>query len=113
MYEYIDGNGNKYIIKNEGKIIIEYIPIKPHLSSSGVYDGGDYIKKEISSQEWNRLILIFDEAIRKKESHITNRVKKSGMIILQEKNKKKTYIIGPNSKELLEIEIFLQVIIKK
>lgn len=34
------------------------------------------------------------------------------MIIIQEKNKKKTYIIGPNSKELFEIEIFLQVIIK-
>jgi len=113
MYEYIDGNGNKYIIKNEGKIIIEYIPMKPHLSSSGVYDGGDYIKKEISSQDWNKLILIFNEAIRKKESHIKNRVKMSGMIIIQEENKKKTCIIRQNSRELLEIENILQAIINK
>ncbi|MFX1340613.1 MAG: hypothetical protein ACFFDK_18530 [Promethearchaeota archaeon] len=54
-YEYINGSGNKYIIKNEGRKVIEYIPMKPHLRSSGVYDGGDYIKKEINNLEWNKL----------------------------------------------------------
>ncbi|TFG14210.1 MAG: hypothetical protein EU535_03725 [Promethearchaeota archaeon] len=113
MYEYIDGNGNKYILQNEGKLFIEYVPIKPDLSSSGVYNGGDYIKKVINSQDWDRMILIFNEAIRNKENHIQNRIKESGMILFQEKNKKKTYIIRPNSEVLLKIEQFLQRVINK
>jgi hypothetical protein len=113
MYEYLDGNGNKYSIKKEGKISIEYIPMKPHLSSSGVYNGGDYTKKLISDQEWNKLTSILNEAIRERENHIENRIKNSGMVIIQEKNKKETYIIAPNSKKLLEIEILLRDILKK
>jgi len=112
MYEYIDGNANKYIIKKEGKITIEYVPMKSHLSSSGFYDGGDYTKKKISSQDWNNLILIFKEAIGNKEIHIKNRVKRSGIIIIQEENKKKTYIIRPNSEIISEIEKNLQDILK-
>jgi len=111
MYEYIDGNGNKYIIKNEDKLILEYIPIKPELSSSGVYSGGDYIRKEISRQELNKLESIFNQAVNKKEIHIKKRLKMSGMIIIQGINKKKTYIIGPNSKELSEIEKILRSMI--
>ena len=113
MYEYIDGNGNKYLITIEGKKIIEYIPVKPHLSSSGVYDGGEYMKKELSNQEWDNLILSFNQAVSNKESHIKNRVKKSGMVIIKDKNVKKSCILKPNSKKLLEIEILLQSIFEK
>ncbi len=99
-FKYLDGNGNTYIIKNEGKKIIEYVPLKPALSSSGYYDGGDYIKTEISELQYNKILSIINEAIRNKESHIKNRVKMSGMI----KKEKKTYILRPNSKELNKIE---------
>jgi hypothetical protein len=111
MYEYLDGNGNKYIIKNDAKIILEYIPIKPPLSSSGIYNGGKYLEKEINTQDWSKLVYFINEAVSNKAIHIKNRIKKSGMIIIQGKNKKKTYIIEPNSKELLEIENFLKSII--
>jgi len=113
MYKYIDGNGNKYILHNEPNKNIEYIPMKPHLSSSGIYDGGDYLKIEINSQEWEKLISILNDAIRKKEIHIKKRIKQSGQIIILDKNKIKTFIIKPNSKELLEIENFLHGIIQK
>ncbi len=113
MYEYIDGNGNKYLITNEGKKIIEYIPMKPHLSSSGVYDGGEYMKKELSNQEWDILILNLNQAVRNSESHIKNRIKKSGMVIIDDKNVKKSCILDPNSKKLLEIEKLLHSIFDK
>jgi hypothetical protein len=113
MYEYIDGNGNKYLITIEGKKIIEYIPVKPHLSSSGVYNGGEYMKKELSNQEWEKLILNFNQAVRNSESHIKNRVKMSGMVIIQDKNVKKSCILKPNSQKILEIEIILQSIFDK
>ena len=43
MIDYGDGNGNQYFIEQES---IEYKPVKPKFSSSGIYDGGDYLKKK-------------------------------------------------------------------
>ncbi len=110
-YEYADGSGNTYIIKNDLKIFIEYIPIKPHLSSSGFYDGGDYKKKEITKLDFNKIISIFKEALRNKESHIESRIKTSGLLRIQEEDKKKVCILKPNSKDLREIEKLLQDIL--
>jgi len=108
IYEYADGSGNRYIIKNDLKIFIEYIPIKPHLSSSGFYDGGDYKKKEITKNDFNNISTIFEKALRSKENHIENRIKTSGLLTLQLENKKKLCILKPNSKDLHEIEKLLQ-----
>ncbi|MFX0189081.1 MAG: hypothetical protein ACFE8A_15255 [Candidatus Hodarchaeota archaeon] len=109
IYKYHDGSGNTYIIKSE---FIEYRPIKPSISSSGFYDGGNYIKKQIRKLQYNKIILILKEAIRNKEIHIKNRVKMSSMIIIQEKFNREIYILNPNSKELFKIEKMLQDIIK-
>jgi len=112
LYTYLDGNGNKYVIKIENKKIIEYIPIKPKFSSSGVYDGGNYIEKEISNLEFDEITFAINEAIRNTQNHIKHRVKMSGMIIIQDKEEEKTYILRPNSKELIKIEEKLHNIIK-
>ncbi len=108
IYIYLDGNGNKYIVNDE---IIEYIPMKPSLSSSGYYNGGNYIKKEISNIQYNQLVSTLNIAIKNKKSHIKNRVKKSGMITLRVRNKEKTYILSPDSKEIQKIENILQNLI--
>ncbi len=107
IYEYADGSGNKYIIKNDLKIFIEYIPIKPHLSSSGFYDGGDYKKKEITKLDFNNISSIFKETLRNKENHIEKRIKTSGLLRIQEEDTKKVCILKPNSKDLREIEKLL------
>ncbi len=112
IYKFHDGSGNTYIIKDDEKKIIEFTPIKPLFSSSGVYNGGNYTKKEINKLQYNEIISIINKAIRNRESHIKNRVKMSGMITIQEKNENKTYILSPNSKELNEIEKILHIIIK-
>ncbi len=56
MINYGDGNGNQYIIEQD---TIEYNPIKPKFSSSGVYDGGDHIKKKITQQQYTKIASIF------------------------------------------------------
>lgn len=112
IYKYHDGSGNTYIIKDDVKKTIEFIPVKPLFSSSGVYNGGNYAKKEINKLQYAKITSIINKTIRNKESHIKNRVKMSGMIIIQEKDEKKTYILSPNSKELNEIEKILHNIIK-
>lgn len=105
IYNYFDGNGNKYIISNE---VIEYIPVKPDISSSGVYNGGDYTKKDISEIQYKKLAISLNVAIKNKKSHIRNRVKKSGLIVIHEKNKEKVYILSPDSEELSKIENLLK-----
>ena len=42
MIDYGDGNGNQYVIDQDS---IEFKPIKPKFSSSGIYDGGEHVKK--------------------------------------------------------------------
>jgi hypothetical protein len=108
-YELLDGNGNKYVIKNE---TIEYIPMKPALSSSGFYDGGNYIKKEITALQYSEITSVINKIIRNMDMHIDKRVKMSGMITIQEENDKKVYIISPNSTELNTILEIIQDIIE-
>jgi len=108
IYNYLDGNGNKYIITND---LIEYIPVKPSFSSSGVYNGGDYTKKEISEIQYNKLKISLNVAIKNKKRHIKNRVKMSGLIVIREEKKEIFYILSPNSEEILKIENLLQDII--
>jgi hypothetical protein len=109
MIDFGDGNGNQYIIEQGS---IEYNPIKPKFSSSGIYDGGDHVKKNITQQQYNKIASIFKKAITNEESHIKNRVKLSGVITLQEGKVVKSCILSPNSEELREIEKILKNTIK-
>ena len=105
LIDYGDGNGNQYIIEQD---TIEYIPVKPKFSSSGIYDGGDHVKKKITQRQYNKIESIFKEAIANKASHIKNRVKLSGAITMQEGKVVKSCILSPNSEELNQIEKILQ-----
>ena len=109
VINYGDGNGNQYIIERGS---VEYNPVKPKFSSSGIYDGGEYVKKKITQQQYNKIASIFKEAIANEASHIKNRVKMSGAITMQEGDAVKSCILNPNSEELNEIEKILKDIIK-
>jgi len=109
MIDYGDGNGNQYIIEQES---IEFNPIKPKFSSSGIYDGGDHVKKKITQQQYNIIASIFNKAMANEASHIKNRVKMSGLITMQQGKVVKSCILNPNSEELNEIEKILKDIIK-
>jgi len=109
LIKYSDGNGNQYIIEQDS---IEYNPVKPKFSSSGIYNGGDHVKKKITQQQYNKIALIFKEAIANGASHIKNRVKMSGVITIQEGNNVKSCILNPTSEELNEIEKIIKDIIK-
>jgi len=109
MINYGDKNGNQYIIEQDS---VEYNPIKPKFSSSGIYDGGDHIKKKITQQQYDKIESLFKKAIANETSHIKNRVKLSGIITMQEGKVVKSCILSPNSEELNEIEKLLKDTIK-
>ena len=105
---YLDGSGNKFEINKTSKITIEYIPVKPLQSSSGIYNGGEYVKKEISELQYNKIISTLREAIENRDIYINDRVKGSGIIILREEDKENVYILEPGSKETENIEKLLR-----
>jgi hypothetical protein len=107
-YSYSDGSGNVYIITNTG---LEYIPIEPAQSSSGIYDGGDYVKTGLSKYQFDQLKKLLQAALLNTSVHTTKRIKTSGMIIIDNNGEKKIIILKANCKEQLEIEAYLKSII--
>ncbi len=112
IYKYIDGNGNEFIIENEPNKSIEYNPVKPLYSSSGIYNGGEYKKKKITNHQYQELVTLLKEISKKKEIHMKDRVKLSGLIVIQENRKQFTFILKPHSKEINIIEESLKEIIE-
>ena len=102
--QYIDGNGNQFIIKRETETSIEYIPVKPVNSSSGIYNGGNYIKKNLQNVEFLELSALLQHIIQNRENKIENRIKGSGKIIQFENDQKKIYLIAPKSSDLIKLE---------
>jgi len=109
IIKYGDRNGNQYIIEQD---TIEYNPIKPKFSSSGIYDGGAHVKLQITPLQYNNIASIFTKALANVASHINNRVKGSGAITIQEGKAVKSCVLSPNSEKLNEIERILKDIIK-
>ena len=94
MINYGDGNGNQYVIEQES---IEYNPVKPINSSSGIYDGGEHVKKTLATHEYNEIMSIFKDAMADEASHVKNRVKGSGSVTIQEGNAVRSCILSPIS----------------
>ena len=107
MYEYLDGSANKYVIKKDS---LEYVPIKPEISSSGEYDGGEPIKMALNEEQYALIVSILNKAMSNEASHIENRVMMSGLIIQKEGDEKKKCILSPKSDEKSEIERVLKQI---
>lgn len=104
---YSDGNANKYEIKKRS---IEYIPVKPEFSSSGIYDGGNAVKKKITKEEFLNIASMAWEIESANGSKITDRVKGSGKFSINSKEKSVAFIIGPESPQKASFENLLKAI---
>ncbi len=105
---YYDGSGNGYIIEKAESITIEYNPIKPEFSSSGFYDGGDYVKNEINSSQFEAVLTLLNEAILKKDEHVKSRMKGTGIVAIDGEDK---CILAMNSKIREKIEEKLKILL--
>lgn len=103
VYTYTDGSGNMFAITNAERITIEYHPIKPLYSSSGIYDGGEPLNKEVSISAYESIITLLNDAIDDKKNHLKNRIKTSSIIGLEKEDFKEYYIISHNSDALTPI----------
>ncbi len=112
-YDYSDGNGNVFRIIREKEITVEYVPVRPVMSSSGSYDGGMPVKKTVSAEALMPVIAALENAIRKTEIHIQSRVKLSGVISRYQSGNSTTVILSPEAEEIHLIEDALSRLLGK
>lgn len=108
-YEYADGSANVYVIKADS---LEYIPVKPEESSTGLYSGGDPQKVALKPEDFRNLQAMFETAKRKHEVHIPDRIKTSGVITTHSGQEKTTFILKPGCKEITAIETELKKLLQ-
>ena len=109
-YSYYDAARNKYILNGD---TIEYIPVKPLESSSGIYNGGNYIKKEIQATDRDKLLLLFKKANTTKKAQTDKNIKPNAVVEIKTGNKKTSFLLKATSPINIEIKIFLQKLITK
>jgi hypothetical protein len=106
---YADGSGNTWkITKNS----LSYKPVKPEMSSSGIYDGGEEAHKSLSDSDFQMLKAEFEKIFNHKEIQIQNRIMTSGMLSISDKNGNVNKIIIRSGKEMYDLEKILKDLIK-
>ncbi|MFK7908056.1 MAG: hypothetical protein AB8B69_23195 [Chitinophagales bacterium] len=104
-YRYVDGNNNTYVITPTS---VDYQPIDKMMSSSGNYDGGEPIKKEIDETQYTSIQSAMNAAIENTAAHIDKREMGSGWIMVEGGG---SYRIAYRAKEKAEIEKVLKGVI--
>ncbi len=89
-YIVFDGSRNKYIITENS---LEYIPITPAKSSSGVYSGGEYVKKSLTADEYKSIVALLAKATANQEIQTDVRAKGNPIIEFNQK----TYVLKMNA----------------
>ena len=104
-YEYIDGNGNLYVISST---TIVYDPITPEESSTGTYSGGEPYNITIDLKQFNNLENKFKKVMTNTDGQTKARNKGTGTLIILPK--RTTYIFEMNSTQKKEIEDAIQLL---
>jgi hypothetical protein len=109
QYRYSDSSGNTYKISADS---IEYIPMTPEMSSSGMYSGGDPVKKQISKADYNKVKSEINNIVMNTSIQIKDRTKLSGLIIIMEDGKKDVSLLIEKSPEKESLEKMLKKLIE-
>ncbi|MBN1700072.1 MAG: hypothetical protein JW881_21355 [Spirochaetales bacterium] len=110
IYRYSDGSGNSYVIRGNS---IEYIPVQPSFSSSGIYSGGERSVTGIMKADYKRLVSLFERAIENTSVHIGERRMGSGYIEKETDGRRFNIIVEPDSNARHEIEDMLRKLVAK
>ena len=76
-HAYVDGNNNTYEIGDR----LEYVPITPERSSSGIYSGGPPKSVVLATEQRAQLIALLERIAADTENLLADRPKGSGTVI--------------------------------
>jgi hypothetical protein len=99
-HAYIDGNNNTYEIGDR----LEYVPITPAQSSSGMYSGGLPNSVALDAERRAELLELLERIVADTENVITDRPKGCGTVVRDEQ---RTFTRASSSLKL-ELERLLQ-----
>jgi hypothetical protein len=99
IYSYTDGSNNTYYISKDQ---IEYDPISPMMSNTGVYSGGPPAKESINTEQSEQIKIAFEQAAADTGNHLENRPKGSGTIDIYSSGQTFVLRMGADSKYNLE-----------
>jgi len=99
--KYADGNGNRYVITNDS---IEYIPVTPEMSSSGIYSGGSPKKCSITKDDFSVIEKDINRIVNNPDIHISTRMKGTGMFSIYRNENIEKEIFVDSSDELTDFE---------
>lgn len=112
MKEYIYGDGSANIYRVT-PTTIAYEPVKPKFSSSGFYDGGTPVLKNITNLEYIAVVQQVEQALANKAEHIEQRTKMSGSVTIHTKDSKINFILAAKSSAQKELEMLLKKLLKE
>ena len=96
---YTDQNNNTYTITETS---VEYDPITPAESSSGMYSGGEPWKKKIDNEVFYVIETWFNDISKDKPQHLKKRIKPSIVLSVKKGKKKEKVLIAKPNKEFDE-----------
>ncbi len=108
-YKIADGSGNQYFITTKE---IEYIPVKPENSSTGMYSGGEYVKKTITPEQYSELVKKVEAVEENKQLRIKDRIKGSFAISIVHGAKEKSFLVNRGGTEISALEQYLKQLIQ-
>lgn len=108
-YQYADGNANVYILTPDS---LEYVPVKPEESSTGMYSGGDSKKVALTPEQFRNMRAMLETAKKKHNIHIPDRIKTSGMITTISGDEKTSFVLKPGCTEMSAIEAELKKLLR-
>lgn len=107
-YIYGDGSANVYRVT---PTTIEYDPVKPKYSSSGIYDGGEPVLKNIATAAYKEVGELIATALANKAEHIEHRTKMSGSVTIRTATDTTSFILAARSKGQKDLEALLKRLI--
>lgn len=107
---YADGSANRYVISSTQ---LNYIPVKPEESSTGMYSGGEPATVTINAQQYAALKTLFEKALAQTDQQITDRIKTSGLVAIQNGTERREAILKPGSPIFIELEAELKKTVER
>jgi hypothetical protein len=109
-YEYADGSGNVYVVKD---LSVEYKPVTPRNSSSGVYSGGEPAHATVSASQYDSLVNLLESAMANSSIHQENREMMTGLIVRYSSADTTRIVLKRDSSEKNAIETALKKLLSR
>ena len=109
-YNYYDAARNKYVLTGNE---LQFIPVKASESSSGIYNGGSFVKLLLTIEERNELVRLFTSALAHKKSQTSKNFKPNAAIEFIGCKNKKSFLLKSTAEINIALNNYLKLLIKK